>query len=172
MEKYIPDMYKLNIFNINYELLKEKGIKCLLFDLDNTIIPLCSIDPSDEAKELINKLKKDFTVIVFSNSPRIRLEKFKTYLDIDYISSAHKPNTKKLIKLLSDLKYSESEVAMIGDQMLTDVLVGNRIGITTVLVTPFSKFEAPGTKINRIREHFIMKKCSDHNLFFKGRYYE
>ena len=38
MEKYIPDMYKLNIFNINYELLKEKGIKCLLFDLDNTIL--------------------------------------------------------------------------------------------------------------------------------------
>lgn len=172
MEKYIPDMYKLNIYNVNYNLLKEHGIKCILFDLDNTIVPLGNLNPSDEFKELLKKLQLDFEVIIFTNTGRCRAEKATSYINIEYVHSAHKPNPKKLIKLLNEKKYNENEVAIIGDQMMTDVLVGNRAGITTVLVTPFSKLEAPGTKINRIREYFIMKKCSNHNLFFKGRYYE
>ena len=49
MEKFIPDMYQKNIYDINYDLLKKKGIKCLLFDLDNTIVPaqFCHVHRSD-----------------------------------------------------------------------------------------------------------------------------
>ena len=46
MEKFIPDMYQKNIYDINYDLLKKKGIKCLLFDLDNTIVPGKSDKPT------------------------------------------------------------------------------------------------------------------------------
>ena len=50
MELYVPDVYKKSIYDINYNLLKEKGIKCLLFDLDNTLVPY-------NIKEVNDKLK-------------------------------------------------------------------------------------------------------------------
>ena len=61
--KYLPDIYKKNIFDINYDKLKKKDIKCLIFDLDNTLAFIDSTKVEDKVKELITKLKKDF----FSN---------------------------------------------------------------------------------------------------------
>ena len=46
MEKYIPDIYVKSIYDINYDNLKERGIKCILFDLDNTLVPTHTKDPS------------------------------------------------------------------------------------------------------------------------------
>ena len=40
MNIFYPDIYAKNIFEIDYEKLKNKGIKCLVFDLDNTLVPV------------------------------------------------------------------------------------------------------------------------------------
>ena len=61
--KYLPDIYKKDIFDINYKKLKDEGIKCLIFDLDNTLVKIDSLDIDNKTKELIEKLKKDFIVI-------------------------------------------------------------------------------------------------------------
>ena len=58
MEKFRPDIYQKSIYQINYENLKEKGIKCLLFDLDNTIIAYDRVKVSKELKELFIHLKE------------------------------------------------------------------------------------------------------------------
>lgn len=173
MEKYLPDIYMKNIYTINYDKLKELGIKCLLFDLDNTIVPFHEKGPRIETKELFYKLKqKGFKIVIFSNSPKLRLKTFKDELNVEIFGNAKKPHTKNFNKILRIVKYEESEVAIIGDQILTDILGGNRAGITTILTTPLEPKDPFWTKPNRFREMRIMKKLRDKNLFQKGKYYE
>ncbi len=172
MEKYLPDIYQETIYDINYKSLKEHGIKCLLFDLDNTIAPYNEKVLKAEVKELIYQLKQlGFKVIIYSNSPKMRVRQFGKQLNVDIYSGARKPSKKGFNRILAKYKYTENEVAIIGDQICTDVLGGNRVGITTILITPIGK-DPFWTKINRIREKSIMQKLRDNNLFKKGKYYE
>lgn len=173
MEQYLPDIYQKSIYTIDYSKLLSRGIKCLLYDLDNTIVPGHNTQPTEKAKDLFTSLKqKGFKVIIFTNSPKMRLKTFQTALGVDGVANARKPFTKKLKKLLNDYNYSENEVAIIGDQLMTDIKVGNTVGITTILVNPISEKDFLVTKINRIRERKKMNELSEKNLFYKGRYYE
>ncbi len=173
MEKYVPDMYQQSIYTIDYQMLLDKGIKCLLFDLDNTLVPVTDRKPTKKLKELFDDLKnKGFKVIIFSNSHRKRLKPFKEELNVDCCASAKKPFKEKFLLVLNEYHYNVNEVAIIGDQILTDILGGNKVGILTVLVNPISNRDFLITKINRFREKRIMKKLRDKNLFSKGRYYE
>lgn len=173
MEQYLPDIYQKSIYTIDYSKLLSRGIKCLLYDLDNTIVPGHNSEPPVKAKDLFTSLKqKGFKVIIFTNSPKIRLRGFQTFFGVDGVSNARKPFTGKLRKLLKDYNYSENEVAIIGDQMMTDVKAGNTVGITTILINPISEKDFFVTKFNRFRERKKMNELSEKNLFFKGRYYE
>ncbi len=173
MEIYVPDMYQKSIYTIDYDRLKSRGIKCLLFDLDNTLVPFTVKEPSIKLVDFIISLKKmGFKVIIMSNSPKQRVIKFKDALDIDCCASAKKPKSDKFLKIMEEFKFAVSEVAIIGDQLLTDVLGGNTVGITTILVNPISKTDLIFTKFNRYREKKIMNKLRQRDLFTKGRYYE
>lgn len=173
MEIYLPDIYQKSIYTIDYSKLLNKGIKCLLYDLDNTVVPSNSNDTPKKAKDLFIGLKqKGFKVVLFSNSPKFRINIFTKGFGIDGISSARKPMPGKLRSFLRENGYKESEVAIIGDQLLTDVKVGNIVGITTILVNPVSEKDFFLTKFNRIFERKKMKELTEKNLFYKGRYYE
>ena len=52
MQNFIPDMYQKSIYDIDYKKLKEKGIKCLLFDLDNTLVPV-NIDIPTKSERIV-----------------------------------------------------------------------------------------------------------------------
>lgn len=172
MEKYVPDSYYKNIFEINYKKLKEEGISLLLFDLDNTLAPFNKIECEIEVKELFDKLKEEgMKVIIFSNSPRRRLEKFKEQLNVDFVSSANKPLSQKFLSTLKKEHKKESETVMIGDQLITDIQGGNKVGIYTILVDPISDYDPFWTKILRKREKKIKSILRKKGLF-KGRYYE
>ncbi len=173
MEKYIPDIYVKSIYYIDYEKLKERGIKCILFDLDNTIAPLSIKKPNKKIKDLFIKLKKmGFKLIIFSNSRKSRLKPFKEELEVDCAFNCKKPMTKKFNVILRDYKYGISEIVIVGDNIVTDVLGGNKVGITTILVNPISNKEHIDAKFSRLYERKIMKKLSKHELFFRGKYYE
>ncbi len=173
MEEFLPDIYQKSIYTIDYSKLFNRGIKCILYDLDNTIVPGNSSEPPKKAKDLFVSLKqKGFKIIIYTNSPKMRLRNFQNAFGVDGVANARKPFTKKLIKLLKDYNYSINEVAIIGDQIMTDIRVGNRVGITTILVNPVSNKDFFVTKINRFFEKRKIKELTDNNLFFKGRYYE
>ncbi len=171
--KIIPDVYQKNIFNINYIKLKKQGIKCLLFDLDNTIASKEMKKPTKKVIELINNLKEEgFVVIIFSNASYKRLKPFEEQLKIKVISRAFKPHQYKYKKFLKDYGFKPKEVAFIGDQILTDIKGGNKIGFTTIFVDRISKNDEIITKINRFRENKIFKKLAKENKFNIGKYYE
>ncbi len=173
MENYVPDIYQKSIYTVDYNKLKNNGIKCILFDLDNTIVPYNEKTPSKKTIDLFKKLKDlEFKIIIFSNSGKNRLKNFKDALDVDCCPRAFKPSTKKFIKIMQEFSFNESEVVIIGDQIMTDVLGGNLSGITTILTNPISKKDFVFTKINRLREKIVIKKLSKLDLFYKGKYYE
>ncbi|MBS7021020.1 MAG: YqeG family HAD IIIA-type phosphatase [Firmicutes bacterium] len=173
MEKYIPDIYQKSIYTIDYEKLKERGIRCILFDLDNTLSPVGIKKATDKLKNFMKELKdKNFQVVIFSNSPGRRVQPFAEELDVDAVSFACKPYRGKFEALMRQLKLQVSEVAIIGDQLLTDIAGGNQVGITTVLVNPISTHDGILTKCNRKREERIMRKLRKRDLFMRGKYYE
>jgi len=99
MEKFIPDMYKKNIYDIDYENLKKRGIKCILFDLDNTIAPINVPGPDKDLKDFFADLYMlGFKVILLSNATRERVTPFKEKLNIDSSCKARKPFKKKYKK--------------------------------------------------------------------------
>lgn len=172
MDIFIPDVYQKSIYTINYKKLKRNGIKCLLFDLDNTIAPYKVTEPDVKVKELFARLEEDFKVIIISNSPKNRIRPFKEKLNVDCAYSSKKPFKTKYKKILELYNFKIDEVACIGDQILTDILGANRMGFTSILVNRVAKYETIFTRFNRFFEKFILKKLAKKNLLVMGEYYD
>ena len=172
MEIYVPDIYQQDIYQINYDMLLSRGIKCLIFDLDNTLVTIKERYPREENKTLFNILKeKGFKIIIASNSIKTRLVPFHDELKVDYIYSAKKPHIAKINEYIKASKFGLDEIAIIGDSMMDDVVCGNTIGITTILLDQIGNSEFPIAKLKRIKEKKIQKRLRDRDLFTKGRYY-
>lgn len=173
MDILIPDMYQKSIYSINYEKLYNCGIRCLLFDLDNTCVPYVEKVPSKKLIDLFDYLKDmGFKAILFSNATKKRLEVFKNTLVVDCSYSSRKPSKRKFLKVLKMYNFDLSEVAIIGDQLFTDILGGNRVGIKTILVNPMSKKDMPLTFIFRILERGQFKSFKKRGILKLGEYYE
>lgn len=172
IKRFLPDIYQENIFTINYEKLKKAGIKCLLFDLDNTISPAKEVVLYEETKKLFDKLKKDFKIILFSNNFPKRVSKFGDYYGVDIACISLKPLSYKYRYILKKYGLKKTEVAGIGDQLLTDIQGGNKMGITTILVNPISDIDETETWLNRQIEKKIFSVFEEKNYLKKGRYYD
>ena len=172
MDKFIPDIYQKSIYTIDYKKLKKNGIKCLLFDLDNTIAPYKTLEPDTKVKELFANLSNDFKIIIISNSNKNRLRPFKEKLNVDTAYSSKKPFKFKYKKILEIYKFKINEIACIGDQLLTDILGANRMGFTSILVNRVAKYETIFTRFNRFFEKFILKKLEKEQILVSGEYYD
>lgn len=171
MKEYIPNIYSKNIYTIDYKKLKKT--KLLLFDLDNTVIKAHEKNASKKTKDLFDKLKKQgFKIVLFSNSPKKRVKKVAEYLDIDYNYFSLKPLKYSFNKMKKKYNLKYSEMAIIGDQLLTDIIGGNKLGVKTILVDPISLKDGIFTILNRKKENKILSKLQDKNMFKKGRYYD
>ncbi len=168
MSKFTPKMYYQDIFHINYALLKEKKIKVLIFDLDNTIIKIGDDLPSQEVVDLFSSLSKDFTLLIASNNIKPRVRRIGNYLGIHSFYSTLKP-TKRLKRLLiKELDNGFNEMAIIGDQIVTDIYLGNKLNIYSILVDPMGDKDMFVTYFNRWLEKRIMKRIK----LKRGGYYE
>ena len=173
IEKYVPDVYTKSIYYINYDKLYKKGVRCLLFDLDNTITPPHVNKPTKRLKKLFGELKdKGFKIIIISNSPRYRIEPFKRELAVDACAFSIKPRKNKYEKIMEKFKYNPSELASIGDQLLTDIQGANKLDITSVLVNPLTEHDYSITFFNRVLEKFIYSRLETKDLLVRGKYYE
>lgn len=172
MDLFIPDMYQKSIYTIDYKKLKKRGIKCLLFDLDNTLVPYSKDVPTTKVKDLFLKLEEDFKVIIMSNSGKTRLTPFKEQLNVDVAFSSCKPLKKKYKKIMKLYNYKDTEMAAIGDQLVTDIFGANRNNITSILVNPIGENEPVTTRFNRSIERKIYKRLLNKGILEKGKYYD
>ncbi len=172
MDIFVPDIYAQSIYTINYKKLKKKGIKCLLFDLNNTITSYDNDYPDQALTELFHELETNFKIIIVSNSNKDRIRPFKEKLNIDAAFSARKPFKKKFKKILNIYDYKDTEVAMIGDMIMTDIWGGNKMGFTTILVNSVSEDAPIHIRILKKFDNFIIKKLNKKDILTKGEYYE
>ena len=168
----LPDIYKKDIFSIDYDKLSKSNIHCLIFDLDNTLALLDDKICPEKTKKLIMELKKKFQVVMISNNVSSRIKPYKDELDIDAISLAMKPLTTGLIRIRSKYKLKKNEMIMIGDQLVTDVLSAKIYGIKACLVEPLGTKDLKITGFNRKIEELILNKYEKKKLFERGKYYE
>ncbi|PKG24489.1 YqeG family HAD IIIA-type phosphatase [Niallia nealsonii] len=157
LNDFLPDQHVKNIFEITPEALKEKGIKGIITDLDNTLVewdrPLATpriIEWFEEMKR--NKIK----VTIVSNNKEGRVKAFSAPLNIPFIFAARKPMGRAFKKAILQMDIKKEEAVVIGDQLLTDVLGGNRSGFHTILVVPVAQTDGFFTKINRTIERRIL----------------
>lgn len=165
-----PDAYYKDIYDIDYIYMKEKGIKNIFFDIDNTLIPYKTKNVDKKLIEFIDILKRNFNVFIISNGKGKRVNLIKSELNINGYSSSMKPLKKNYKKILK--KYKCSECIFIGDQIMTDILGAKRMNMKAILVKPIDlSYEPVSTKIWRIFEKIYINKLKKKNLFDTNRYY-
>ena len=154
---FIPSIHVKSIYQISPEFLKDRGIKGIITDLDNTLIEWDRPNATPELIEWFKQMEQNgVKVTVVSNNNEKRVKSFAEPLGIPFIPKARKPMGRAFIKALKIMGLSKKEVVVIGDQLLTDVLGGNRNGFQTILVVPVASTDGFLTRINRKIERKIL----------------
>ena len=125
----------LPIYAISQYELQKKGIHSLLLDVDGTLINRKSNMIPKAVKNWIRESKNFFSLYLISNNPsKKRIAKIATELDLKYKYNASKPRKKATLCAIKEIGGESKNIAIIGDRIFTDVIVGNRCRIKTILV--------------------------------------
>lgn len=154
-----PDLYLDNVKNINATLLKKNNLSGLILDVDNTLIDYYR-NMVDGAEKWCEQLKEEgIKCIILSNShKKDKVESVAKKLDIEYIMFAKKPFKSGFKKALKMIELEPSQVAVVGDQLFTDVLGAKRMNMFSILVKQVAEKDIFITKVKRPIENAIIKK--------------
>ena len=176
MSKYIPTKLALSVYDIDYNELYANGKRIILFDLDNTLISYYEDKPSDKLIEFGNTLlSMGFKVYVLSNNKGKRINLFmETFPATGSGNLMKKPFAYKVKKFLENNNiHNYNEIIMIGDQLVTDILCANNVGVESILIKSISReSEKLYTILNRLREPHIVKRISRKNPKYAKEIYE
>ena len=154
-----PDIKLHGIIDITVELLKEYNIKALLLDVDNTMSTHHGTVLTDGLLEWIAKMQDaGIKLMVLSNSKRFRIEPFASRIGLPFISLGCKPLPTGYLRGVKALGEKRKNVAIVGDQIFTDILGGKIVGVKTILLTPIKLEDGWSFKIRRKLEKKLYKK--------------
>ena len=153
-----PDLILNSVFDIDINHLKDRNIKGIIFDIDNTLASNKEETPKEEILDFLKRLKENgFKIGISSNGNKERVTNYTKGLDFIYEYKANKPIGIKTMKIVNKFGLDKSNVCLVGDQIFTDVLGGNFLGLYTILVTPIDNYENKFIKVKRLLEKFILK---------------
>lgn len=157
LKNFLPNEHVKSIFDIQPDMLKKQGIKGIITDLDNTLVAWDVKEATEEVIQWLNLMKEhDMKVMIISNNNQERVKVFSEPLETPFLSRANKPLGRAFRAAVKEMDLKKEEIAVIGDQLLTDVLGGNRAGIYTILVVPIVQSDAKITRFNRGIERRIL----------------
>ncbi|EGO61896.1 YqeG family HAD IIIA-type phosphatase [Acetonema longum] len=159
MLKYLcPGTIVNSLYEIDIQALRKNGIKGMILDLDNTIIPWdSSILGPEVLLWLESVLAFGMGIGLVSNNRQKRVGEIARILNVPYVARAFKPAKKGFLSIMGTMSLLPHEVAVVGDQLYTDVLGGNRLGSYTIWVKPLSTQEFIGTKVTRFIEKMTIE---------------
>lgn len=162
-----PDGYEKTVYDIDYASLKKQGIKAILIDLDNTLIPYDETLPNQKIFDLFDSLKElDFEVVIISNNHLSRVEPFAKLVKARFICKAAKPlkyGFKRAVSFFEEIH--PNEIMVIGDQFMTDVFGAKRMGFSVIVVDAIKrKVEKWYTKMNRVLEKRMIHRIKHRNI--------
>lgn len=158
LKLFQPTMHATSIERIPLEKLTGAGIRGLILDLDNTVTPWNHLEVEPKVAEWLTKVK-DMGIkacVVSNNKREQRVAVVADHLGIPFVFRATKPRRRAFLSSMALMETDRTDTAVIGDQLFTDILGGNRLGLLTILVTPISEREFFGTKVMRYAERALM----------------
>ena len=149
----VPDLYLSSIFEITPDILKDMGVVALILDVDNTLREYRGKVPYEGVEEWIAKMREaGIQLIVASNNFTRSIQPFALTLDLNYVAMSLKPLPFGLRRALKILNIDRDKVAVVGDQIFTDIFGGKLNGFKTILVEPFIREKGYFWKIKRLFE--------------------
>lgn len=133
----VPDYMFQSFEEVTPAFLNSLQVKCLLCDIDNTLVTYDDAVPTETVLAWLSAMKENgITVVFLSNNNNERVAKFTEALDNTWSADAGKPLTKKAKQILQTLGFTPKETAVLGDQVFTDVWTGNFLGAKATLLVP------------------------------------
>ncbi|MDO7905511.1 YqeG family HAD IIIA-type phosphatase [Paenibacillus sp. JX-17] len=168
-EMLMPKLRVNTVFDIDLEALYKQGYRGIITDLDNTLVGAKAPNATPELVVWFEKVKQaGFQLVIVSNNKLNRVSLFATPLDIQYVHEARKPSNAPFRKAMKMMELTPEQTVVVGDQMLTDVYGGNRLGLYTVLVLPISiGDEGFFTRINRQVERIALTRLRKKGLWME-----
>lgn len=160
LRRFKPDIICNTIFDIDLDKLSKRGLRYLIIDIDNTLVPWGEFEVDKGVLRWVENAKKaGFEICLVSNNQKERVKKIENILGLPAIYNAKKPLKSGFLKasyLLHQGKKNH-QTAVIGDQFFTDVIGAKRLNLFVILVRPLKEKEFIVTRINRIFENKILK---------------
>ncbi len=169
-----PSIYISHFSELNLDALKQQGIKLIFCDLDNTLVPHYKIMPTANNLKFIKNIRdRGMTFVLISNNFDKRVKKFSEKAGVNhYFSMAKKPMTHLVKKFMKEHGFQRSETVIMGDQLVTDIFMANRLQIESILVLPIVSTDKKINVFNRWLERQIYKKLEKNNILIRGEYNE
>ncbi len=131
----LPKLLTHAVTDLTVEHLHSRGIRLLMLDFDNTVVPYTTDIPTEAVTRWLCQMQSsDILLCVVSNSKRDRVKRFCAQYGLDCITHAKKPFSRGIRQCLDRYGVQPREAALVGDQIYTDTLGANCAGVTSVLV--------------------------------------
>jgi len=152
-----PDRFAPRLHNVSLEELAGRGIRGLILDLDNTMV---AYRQSEVVADHLNWVQeahdRGFKMILLSNNFTDRVTTVAAQLRIDCIPNALKPLPSGFWRAKKMLGLASREIAVVGDQLFTDVLGAKLLGFYTILTEPIEPHDFAITRVFRFFERLLL----------------
>jgi hypothetical protein len=154
-----PTIWVENVLKIDKHLLYKMQVKGLILDLDNTLSMHDNPAAEHGVMEWLDEMRQlGVKLMILSNNTAKRVEPLAAELGIDFIAFGCKPLTSGIRKAAKAMKLPKKQLALVGDQIFTDIMGGNLYGIKTILVEPFYLENKWTFKLKRRIESAVFKR--------------
>ncbi len=165
MRLLTPSLRIATVYDLPLDWLSQKSIRAIVTDLDNTLVPWRDYRVADELSGWFETLHAaGFRTVILTNArPSPTVLRMSEILKTELVIGARKPIQRFFREALARVRSSPPETCVVGDQIFTDVLGGNLIGATTVLVERIGNREFLGTRFMRLLEKMVLRRISAKN---------
>lgn len=157
---FVPDIYCDTVYDVTPDMLIKRGVKGIILDIDNTLVPYEIPEPTESVREWLKLMTDSGIRLAFvSNNKPPRVELFNRTLGLPAFPESGKPLRKSCVKALEAMGCEAREAAIIGDQVFTDVLAGRIAKMNTaVLVDPINDKKTLFFRFKRLLERPVKRK--------------
>lgn len=153
-----PNLYKKRVTDISVYDLRKLGVDTLFLDVDNTLSTHHGKEYVEGLNDWLEMMQSaGINLILTSNSKQARVEPFAKGLDLDFVALSLKPLSRGFNIACRRLDVKKKQIAVVGDQLFTDVLGAKLYGVKVILLQPILLEDKPSFKFKRWLERIIFK---------------
>lgn len=153
-----PDRFAPRLHDISLAELSGLGIRGLIVDLDNTLLGFRETELAAEHLAWVEEAHdREFAMVMVSNNFSDRVRGIAQQLRIECIPNALKPLPFGFMRAIKHLNMPRRQIAVVGDQLFTDVLGAKLCGnLYTILTEPIENKDFPITMMFRFFENLLL----------------